>query len=97
MMMDHEEIKSKLIDLCSEIFQNSGVDADLIEYVNFVDDLGMDSITFITLVIEIEDCFEMIVPDDLLTIENFENLDNVVDIIFTELKNENEGDCNDQT
>lgn len=95
MMLNCEEIKSKLIELCSEIFQNSGVDADLIEYVDFVDDLGMDSINFITLIVEIEDCFEILVPDDLLMIENFKNVDDVVKIVFTELTNEKEDNCDD--
>ena len=51
--MTKELIKSNLIDLCSEIFKESNVDTDLIEYVDYVDDLGMDSITFITLIVEI--------------------------------------------
>lgn len=64
--MTHDEIKEKIISLCSEIFQNSGVDADILEYVDFSDDLGMDSITFITLIVEIEAVYDITVPDDLL-------------------------------
>lgn len=38
--MTHDEIKERVISLCSEIFQNSEVDTDILEYVDFTDDLG---------------------------------------------------------
>lgn len=83
--MNREEIKEKLITLCSEIFQNSGVDTDLIEYVDFVDDLGMDSITFISIVVEVEAYFNIEVPDDMLLMDNFKKVDKIVNIIVNEL------------
>lgn len=42
--MNRQEVKEKIIALCAKIFQNSGVDADLLEYVDFEDNLGMDSL-----------------------------------------------------
>ena len=98
--MNREEIKGKLILLCSEIFQNSGVDSDLLEYVDFADDLGMDSIMFITLIIEIEAAFDITVPDDLLMIDNFKNMDDVIKVVdeqLTEKTTETEGKCDDET
>lgn len=85
--MTKESIKSNLIDLCSEIFKESNVDSDLIEYVDYVDDLGMDSITFITLIVEIEARFDIIVPDDMLVIDYFRNADDIVEIIYAEMTN----------
>lgn len=79
--MDREEIKIKLVELCSGLFQSSGVDTDLIEYVDFIDDLGMDSITFISLIVELEVCFSIIIPDDMLLMDNFKNVDDIVEII----------------
>ena len=83
--MSREEIKEKLITLCAEIFENSGVDTDLLEYVDFEDDLGMDSLTFITLLVEIEAAFEITIPDDLLLMENFKNMGDVIQIVVDQL------------
>ena len=83
--MSREEIKEKLIILCAEIFQNSGVDTDLLEYVDFEDDLGMDSLTFITLLVEIEAAFGITIPDDMLLMENFKNMGDVIQIVVDQL------------
>lgn len=63
------------------LFPDSGVDKDVLEYTDLMDDLGMDSITFISIVIEIEDVFEITVSDDLLLIENFRNVDSIIQIV----------------
>lgn len=83
--MSREEIKEKLIALCAEIFQNSGVDTDLLEYVDFEDDLGMDSLTFITLLVEVEAAFGITIPDDLLLMDNFKNMGDVIQIVVDQL------------
>lgn len=63
------------------LFPDSGVDKDVLEYTDLMDDLGMDSITFISIVVEIEDVFEITVSDDLLLIENFRNVDSIIQIV----------------
>ena len=83
--MSREEIKEKLITLCSDIFRNTRGDTDLIEYVDFADDLGMDSITLITLIVEIEAMFDITVPDELLMMDCFKNMDSVIRIISEQL------------
>lgn len=83
--MTHNEIKEKIIALCSEIFQNSGIDADILEYVDFSDDLGMDSIVFITLIVEIEMMFDITVPDEWLLMDNFKNVDSVFKVVTEQL------------
>lgn len=79
--MNRDEMKEKLVALCAEIFKDSSVDTDLFEYVDFADDLGMDSITFITLIVELEACFEITISDDILFMDNFNNIDAVIDVI----------------
>ncbi len=80
--MNREDIKEKLIMLCAKIFENYGIDTDLLEYVDFVDDLGMDSITFITLIVEIEAEFDIIISDDLLLMDNFKQINNIIALII---------------
>lgn len=82
--MNTENIKSELINLIPTLFNEKGFDTDLIEYVDLVNDLGMDSITFISMVVEIENFFDITVPDDLLLMDNYKNIDNIVKIIEDE-------------
>lgn len=79
--MDKNEIKSKLVDMLAELFPDSGVNKDVLKYADLMEDLGMDSITFITIIVEIEDVFEISVPDDLLLMENFRNVDSIIQIV----------------
>ncbi len=99
--MDKNEIKSKLIDILTVLFPDSGVDKDVLEYTDIIDDLGMDSITFISIIVEIEDAFEIIVPDDMLLMENFRNVDLIIQIVedaknATSNNEENRGMCYDK-
>ena len=98
--MNRDEIKEKLVALCTEIFKDSNVDTDLLEYVDFADDLGMDSITFITLIVELEAAFDITVPDDLLLMDNFKNMDDVIKVVAAQLAEsttEKEEKCDDKT
>ena len=79
--MNREVIKEKLLSLCANVFKASEVDTDLLEYMDFAEDLGMDSITFITLIVEVESCFDVTVPDDLLLMDNFKNVAGVIAIV----------------
>lgn len=79
--MNSDEIKNKLIDMIQTLFPDSGVDKDILPYVDLIDDLGMDSITFISIVVEVEDLFGITVPDDMLLMENFKDIDGIIQII----------------
>ena len=78
--MNQDAIKQKLLLLCEEIFQNA-----CIEYADFIEDIGMDSITFITLIVEIETVFDITITDDILLMENFRDLNKIIDIINYEV------------
>ncbi len=79
--MNIDNVKHELVNLITVIFQNTGIDTDVIEEIDFVDDLGMDSITFISMIIEIESYFDIKVPDDYLLIDKFKNIDQIIGII----------------
>ena len=82
--MTAEEIKTEVVQLISELFANKGYDTDIIEYVDLIDDLGMDSITFISIVVEVEAKFSIIVPDNMLLMENFRKIKDIVNVIEQE-------------
>lgn len=79
--MTPEKIKEEVIHLIYDILEDKSFNANIIEYVDLVDDMGMDSITFILIILEIETRFNITVPDDMLLIENFRHIDSIVSII----------------
>lgn len=89
--MTTEIIKQEVIELISELFKDKGFDIDILEYVDLIDDLGMDSITFISIVVEIEAHFDIEVPDEMLMLENFKSVDNIVSIVENELSKKSDG------
>ena len=89
--MTIETIKREVIALISDLFKDNGVDTDIIEYVDLVDDLGMDSLTFISIVVEVEACFDIEVPDNMLLLENFKCVDDIVSIVESELSKKSKG------
>ena len=75
--MNKEDIKSTLTQIIVNSFNLPSDDS--IETLNFVDDLGMDSITFISLIVEFETSFQITIPDDMLVIECFGNFKDCYD------------------
>ena len=75
------EIKNRIITILSRLFAESGVDTDILEYVDLVDDLGMDSINFISLIIELEAEFDIQMPDEWLLMEKFRTYTLIYDAV----------------
>ena len=80
-----EGIKEKVIGIIAELFAQENVDRDLLEYVNLVDDLGMDSLTFISIVVEVESVFGIEVPDEVLLMEEWQTVEKIVGMINGEI------------
>lgn len=80
--MEINEIKSKLIDMLTGMLPDARIDVDVLEYVDLINDYCMNSITFISFVVNIEDTFDIKVPDDLLYIDNFRSIDGIIKIIY---------------
>ena len=89
--MTAETIKQEVIELISELFKDKGFDIDIFEYVDLIDDLGMDSITFISIVVEVETHFGIEVQDDMLLLENFKCVDDIVSIVENQISKKSEG------
>ena len=81
------EIKEKIIGIMSGLFSDSGIDTDILEYVDLIDDLGMDSINFVSLIIELEAAFDVQIPDEWLLMEKFRTFSQIysaVDVLINE-------------
>lgn len=83
--MIEDKIKQDIIKIIVELFKDKGFDTDIIEYADLIDDLGMDSITFISIVVEIESYFNITIPDELLAMDCFRCVDNIQSIIQNKL------------
>ena len=69
--MEKSEIKAKILEILSNLFQNTGIDTDVLEYVDLIDDLGMGSVNFISLIVELEAEFDIQIPDEWLLMDKF--------------------------
>ena len=85
-------IKEKIIGILAELFSESGIDKDVLEYVDLIDDLGMDSINFISLIIEIETTFDIQIPDEWLEMEKFQTYTQILLAVEMLLKEKENGD-----
>ncbi len=65
------KITEKLIGIMTKLFAEAGVATDVIEYVDLIDDLGMDSVNFVSLIIELEEEFDVQIPDEWLRMDTF--------------------------
>ena len=79
--MEKNEIKAKIIGIMSNLFQNSDVDTEVLEYVDLIDDLGMDSVNFISLIIELEAEFDIQIPNDQLLMDKFREYSSIYSIV----------------
>lgn len=84
--MNSISIKEKLTNLISDVFSDRGFDNEIVDYLDLIEDCGLDSLTFISLIVEIESVFDITIPDDIILMENFRTIDKVVNIIEKILK-----------
>lgn len=90
--MDVENIKLQIVDIIANLFDNQALDLAVLPFVDLIDDLGMDSITFISIVVEVEACFDIVVPDDMLMLEKFRCVDDIAIIVEKELFQKEQGE-----
>ncbi len=81
-------IKERVIDILNKLFSDSGIDRDVFEYIDLIDDLGMDSISFVSLMIELETEFKIQIPDDCMMpsiLHNCVQITNAIDLILNDM------------
>lgn len=88
--MTTETIKQEITELIFKLFKDRGLDINVTGHADLMDELEMDSITFISIVVEIESYFNIEIPDDMLLPESFNSVDNIVSLIENELKTKTE-------
>ena len=75
-MFSRQEVRDKIYELLDEV---GAVEIDGDGNKVLISD--MDSIQLISLVVEIEECFGIEIPDEYLVTEFFESVEHVIDIV----------------
>ena len=77
-IMTFIEVKNKLI----ETIENNGLIIDFEEEDIDLSDYSIDSLQFISIIVDIEDLFSIAIPDDYLTIDIFKSLNGLTNLII---------------
>ena len=83
-MADQQEVQDKVLSIVSE--QLSVDKAELSRETSFVNDLGADSLDTVELVMELEDEFDMNIPDE--EAEKLQTVGAAVDYIYKHMENQ---------
>ncbi len=82
--MSYEEIKNKLKDILVEILILEKTSDEIIGE-DLISELGINSIDAISIFIEIEDTFNIVIEDENLNASLIANLDNTVKFVYDKL------------
>lgn len=82
-----DSVKKKIEDI---ILENSSsyVNPIINNNADLIDDLGVDSISLITIIVEIESTFNIEFPDDLLIINKIRNFNHLVQTVKSIIERE---------
>ena len=83
-MISKEEIKNKVVDLIKSVSIDTQVEN--IDEADIIDDFLLSSIVFISLIVEIEQFFNIEIADEYLDMNLFRKIDQIVDIIYITLE-----------
>ena len=85
--MKKEDIKYKVVNIFNKITTQNNVKVDKNNTYDIFSNLAITSIEFISLVVELENSFNIVIPDDKIVYAYFQNISDIVEIIYDELKN----------
>lgn len=70
--------KNEVISIIEKVLEIEGFDGNTVQDLR---EIGMDSLLFIRLVVEIEEHFEIEIDDEDLLMDNFITLDNILQVV----------------
>lgn len=74
------DIKKKIIEILERNSKLKNIDATMLDKITF-NDLGVNSLNFIKIIVEIEDEFEMEFDDDQINYDLLNNINDLVSLI----------------
>lgn len=89
-----EELKSYIAQIILDGYNNDYIEQEIkiddIGEINIFNDLNYDSIQFIQLIVQIEETFNIEIPDDMLHMEIFSTISQITCIVENILNNTGE-------
>ena len=85
-----EMILQLLLDETTTQYRTHILDEPALDEINIFDDLGYDSIKFIELIIELENVFEVEIPDNVLAMDYFSTFGQIRGVINELTKSKDE-------
>ena len=83
----YETIKALVFNDSVQNYLGNVEEPSNINNINIFDDLGYESLSFVQLIIELEEAFDIVIPDDLILMNSFDTIGQIHDIISNLLKN----------
>lgn len=80
------EIQEKILKIVNESIEDTEINLDQLE--TDLSELGMDSLTFIRIVVTLEEEFDIEVPDEFLLISEMNTIQKIIKIISSVLEGE---------
>lgn len=82
-----DELQKKVIEIVNANIEQAFLTSEQID--EDLSALGMDSITFIRVIVALEEAFDIEIPDEYLLITEMNTLSKMTDVISTVLDNQN--------
>ena len=79
--MNEKCVKKAIVDVISREFNIEEKDQKILDQLDLLEDLGMDSMSFVSIIVELEATFGIIIPDEYMLIDNFRKLDSIVNVV----------------
>ena len=83
-MVTKTMVREKIISLLTEIMHKYDDQIKVNESFNMVD-LNIDSILFISIVVDIESEFNIVIPDEYLNYESMTNIESIMNVVCDQL------------
>lgn len=88
--MNKDFLEKNIKEIIIDKLNLQELDDEIIENMDLYLDAAMDSLTFISIIIEIENAFDIEIPDNLLIMDKFKNFKKICDIVEKISKEKNE-------
>ena len=79
----NDTMSEKIFSEVNAFLRNKGYIGDIDEKTNLFTEIGMDSITFVSMVIELERKFDVVIPDEYLNMEKFLNAEEISKLLIS--------------
>lgn len=79
--MNEKCVKKAIVDVISREFNIEEKDQKILDQLDLLEDLGMDSMSFVSIIVELETTLGIIIPDEYMLIDNFRKLDSIVNVV----------------